>query len=95
VINVNVPRTERADAPMPPIRVVKMNVAAGTDGYERRTAPDGRVYYWPNGNGMEFFHTAEETDVEALLEPAVTVTPLWYDLSEHGTIGSWRGRLGG
>jgi hypothetical protein len=23
----------------------------------------------------------------------VTVTPLWYDLSEHGTIGSWRTRL--
>ena len=94
VMNVNVPRTERADAPMPPIRVVKMNVAAGIDGYERRVAPDGRVYYWPNGNGMEFFHTADETDVEALLEPAVTVTPLWYDLSEHGTIGEWRRRLG-
>jgi hypothetical protein len=27
------------------------------------------------------------------MERCVTVTPLWYDLSEHGTIGSWRVRL--
>jgi 5'-nucleotidase len=94
VMNVNVPRTESADAPMPPIRVVSMNTAAGTDGYERRVAPDGRTYYWPNGNGMEFFHTAEATDVEALSQRAVTVTPLWYDLTEHATLEAWRGRLG-
>ena len=93
VMNVNVPRTESPDAPMPPIRVVKMNVAAGIDGYERRTTPDGRTYYWPDGNGMEFFHTAEGSDVEALMERAVTVTPLWYDLSEHETLASWRARL--
>ena len=93
VMNVNVPRTESPDAPMPPIRVVKMNVAAGIDGYERRTTPDGRTYYWPDGNGMEFFHTAEGSDVEALTERAVTVTPLWYDLSEHETLASWRARL--
>ena len=93
VMNVNVPRTESADAPMPPIRVVSMNVAAGIDGYERRTAPDGRTYYWPSGNGMEFFHTAEGTDVESLLERTVTVTPLWYDLTEHATLDAWRARL--
>jgi 5'-nucleotidase len=93
VMNVNVPRTESPDAPMPPIRVVKMNVAAGIDGYERRTSPDGRTYYWPDGNGMEFVHTAEGSDVEALFERAVTVTPLWYDLSEYATLASWRARL--
>ena len=78
----------------PSFRVVAMNTSAGIDGYERRVAPDGRTYYWPNGNGMEFFHTAEATDVEALSQRAVTVTPLWYDLTEHGTLESWRARLG-
>ena len=95
VMNVNVPRTESPDAPMPPIRVAKMNVSAGVDGYERRVSPDGRTYYWPNGNGMEFFHTAEHTDVEALTARYVTVTPLWYDLSEHETLESWGARLNG
>lgn len=94
VINLNVPRTESADAPIPPMRVVSMNVAAGIDGYERRTAPGGQVYYWPSGNGMEFFHTAEGTDVEALAERCMTVTPLYYDLTEHRTLALWRERLG-
>jgi len=83
VININVPRTESADAPMPPIRVVAMNTAAGVDGYERRTAPDGRTYYWPAGNGMEFAHTAEGSDVEQLYVGAVTITPLYYDLLDR------------
>jgi broad specificity polyphosphatase/5'/3'-nucleotidase SurE len=42
---------------------------------------------------MEFFHTAEGTDVESLLERTVTVTPLWYDLTEHATLDAWRARL--
>ncbi len=33
VININIPRTESDDAPMPSIRVVEMNAAAGTDAY--------------------------------------------------------------
>lgn len=95
VININVPRTESADAPMPRMRVVGMNCSAGIDGYERRTAPDGRVYYWPSGNGMEFFHTAQDTDVEALHERAITVTPLYYDLTDRGSILAWKQRLDG
>jgi 5'-nucleotidase len=90
VININVPPTESADAPMPPIRVVPMNTAAGIDGYERRNAPDGRTYYWPAGNGMEFTHTAEGSDVEQLYGGAVTVTPLFYDRSDRDLLERMR-----
>ena len=93
VININVPRTHAADTPMPKIKVVTMNTAAGIDNYERRVAPDGRPYYWPNGNGMEFFHTKEGTDVEALHERFITVTPLQYDLTDYHRIDEWRRRL--
>jgi 5'-nucleotidase len=94
VININVPRTERDDAPMPEIRVVEMNTAAGTETYERRTSPFGQVYYWASGDGMEFTHTAPESDVEALLERYITVTPLSYDLTDRTSIATWRDRLG-
>ncbi|MFM1830721.1 MAG: 5-nucleotidase SurE [Planctomycetota bacterium] len=94
VININVPRTESPDAPMPPMAVVPMNTAAGIDGYERRTAPDGRTYYWPAGNGMEFVHTAEGSDVERLYGGAVTVTPLFYDLSDRTLLERMRRALG-
>ena len=94
VVNINVPRTESEDAPMPPLRVVEMNTAPGIDAYERRQSPGGQVYYWPSGNGMEFTHTAPDTDVEALLERFVTVTPLTYALTDYPRLQTWRERLG-
>ena len=93
VINVNIPRTERDDAPVPRIRVVEMNSAPGTDGYERRVNPYGQVYYWASGSGMEFTHTAPDTDVEALSERCVTVTPLTYVLTDHARLQTWKQRL--
>ncbi len=93
VININVPRTERPDAPIPPIRVVAMNTAPGIDGYQRRESPGGQVYYWPSGSGMEFSHTAPDTDVEALFEPAITITPLSYSMTDHARLQTWRERL--
>jgi 5'-nucleotidase len=93
VININVPCIEREDAPMPAMHVVPMNTAAGVDGYERRTAPDGRTYYWPAGNGMEFVHTTEGSDVELLYGGAVTITPLFYDRSDRELLARMRTAL--
>ncbi|MHC4990615.1 MAG: 5'/3'-nucleotidase SurE [Planctomycetota bacterium] len=93
VVNINIPRTESDDAPVPPIRVVGMNAAPGTETYERRVSPYGQVYYWVAGDGMTFTHTAPETDVEALFEQYVTVTPLSYILTDHERMLTWKERL--
>ena len=93
VININVPRTESDDAPMPPIKVVQMNTAPGIDSYERRVSPANQVYYWVKGTGMEFSHTAPESDVEALLERCVTVTPLTYNLTDYPRLQTWKERF--
>jgi 5'-nucleotidase len=95
VVNINIPITEREDAPMPELRVVEMNAAAGTDAYERRVNPYGRVYYWPSGSGMQFAHTAPESDVEAINEGYITITPLTYVLTDHAGLQRWKERLGG
>jgi broad specificity polyphosphatase/5'/3'-nucleotidase SurE len=71
-----------------------MNAAPGTDAYDRRESPWGRVYYWSDGSGMKFTHTEQESDVEALFERAVTVTPLSYVLTDHLRMQLWRERLG-
>jgi 5'-nucleotidase len=65
------------------------------DSYERRVSPTGQVYYWITGTGMEFAHTAPQSDVEALLERCVTVTPLTYDLTDHPRLQTWRERFAG
>ena len=93
VINVNIPRTESDSAPVPEVKVVEMNAAPGTEAYERRVSPHGQVYYWLTGNGMEFTHTAKESDVEALLQGHVTVTPLSYVLTDQDRMQTWRERL--
>ena len=95
VININIPPIEDPDAPAPELRVVEMNAAPGTDGYERRVNPWGQVYYWPSGSGMEFTHTAPESDVEAMAERYVTVTPLTYVMTDHPRLRMWRERLEG
>jgi 5'-nucleotidase len=93
VLNINIPRTESEDAPMPELRVVGMNAAADRAGYERRESPHGQVYYWPFGDGMEFAHTEPRSDVEALLAHYVTVTPLSYVMTDQDRIETWRERL--
>ena len=93
VININVPCTESDDAPMPELRVVEMNAAPGTESYEKRLSPSGQEYYWAVGGGMEFTHTAPDTDVEALLERYATVTPLTYVLTDHVRLQTWKERL--
>ena len=93
VVNVNVPRTESPDAPMPGIAVCPMNTAPASDGFEKRRSPGGQPYYWPSGERMAFDHTHPETDVESLLERFVTVTPLEFDLTDHPRMQTWRERL--
>jgi 5'-nucleotidase len=93
VININVPRTESDDAPIPEIRVVQMNTAAGTDGYDRRVSPYGQVYYWSAGSGMEFTHTESESDFEALMERYITITPLMFRLTNFEQLALWKDRL--
>ncbi|HWB18841.1 MAG TPA: 5'/3'-nucleotidase SurE [Phycisphaerales bacterium] len=93
VININIPIVEHDDAPMPAIKVVEMNSGAGTDGYERRVSPWGRVYYWSNGDGMEFSHTSSGSDVEALNAGHITITPLSYELTDFSRMEKWRKNL--
>ena len=93
VININVPRTESDDRPMPAVRVVDMNKAAGSSRYDCRQSPDGRDYYWACGSGLDFDHTAGGSDVEALLAGEATITPLDYDLTDHARMTTWRERL--
>jgi 5'-nucleotidase len=59
---------------------VPQNVAPYLETFDRRTDPRGRVYFWSNPN----FTCPEphpDTDVTALGEGYVTVTPLQFNLT--------------
>ncbi len=82
-----------AQFPLPEMRVVPMNLAAVRDQYDRRVSPGGDVYYWITGDGLDFHDRAEGSDVEALFDQYITMTPLQYDLTAHSKLGFWREKL--
>jgi 5'-nucleotidase len=90
LFNVNVPALERG--PVRGVRVVPQNVAPYVEAFDRRTDPRGRVYFWTTPNfGCPDPHP--DTDVTALAEGYITVTPLQFDLTHAAMLrqmSGWR-----
>ncbi len=78
LFNVNVP--DPARGPVRGVVVCPQNVAPYVETFNRRTDPRGRVYFWSNP-GFSCPDPHPDTDVTALAEGYVTVTPLQFDLT--------------
>jgi 5'-nucleotidase len=93
LFNVNIPDLEKHNPRG--VRVVPQNLAAYEESYDRRTDPRGRVYFWSNPEfGCPDPHP--DTDVTALAEGWITVTPLQFNLTHEARlrqIGGWEWRL--
>jgi 5'-nucleotidase len=93
LFNINIPSPERG--PVRGVRVVPQNIAPYVETYDRRIDPRGRVYFWSRPE----FHCPEphpDTDVTALAEGYVTVTPLQFDLTQAALLAEmdrWQLRL--
>jgi 5'-nucleotidase len=89
LFNVNIPSLERG--PVRGIRLVPQNVAPYVEEFDRRVDPRGRVYFWTRpGHGCPDPHP--DTDVTALADSYITVTPLQFDLThvpQLREMGSW------
>ncbi len=99
-ININIPVCESdggqsggRGADMPEMVVCPMNAHGLVDAYEKRLSPGGDAYYWATGSGFEFRSADPGTDVPALFERKITVTPLAYDLTAYAQLDFWRDRL--
>ncbi|NOZ21090.1 MAG: 5'/3'-nucleotidase SurE [Planctomycetes bacterium] len=89
ILNVNVPA-------IPPsrikgVKVTRQSVRAPEEAFDRRTDPRGRYYYWITA---DFDGLAEEegTDVNALRDGYVSITPLHFDMTRHTLLqklGNW------
>ena len=78
--NVNIPVLERG--PVLGVRVVPQNRTPYREQFDRRVNPRGRTYFWTSAE----FHCPEphpDTDVTALAEQYITVTPLNFDLTDY------------
>jgi 5'-nucleotidase len=93
LFNVNIPSFDKG--PIRGIRTVPQNVAPYVETYDRRVDPRGRTYFWTNPE----FHCPDphpDTDVSALGESYVTVTPLQFNLTHAALLkqmSEWKWRV--
>ncbi len=88
VASINVPAVGFGVEPAG-VRYVRQCTRAWIDTYERRTTPRGdRDYFW-NKSVFSLGETEDDTDVAALREGYVTVTPLMFDLTDHLLLKKW------
>ena len=64
------------------MRVVPQNVAPYVESFDRRIDPRGRVYFW-SGPDFRCPEPYPDSDVSALGESYITVTPLQFNLTQH------------
>jgi 5'-nucleotidase len=89
LFNVNIPSLEKG--PIRGVRVVPQNVAPYSETYDRRVDPRGRTYFWI-GPGYDCPNPHPDSDVSALAEGYITVTPLQFNLTHESMlrrVGAW------
>ncbi len=93
LFNVNIPSLDRG--PIRGVRVVPQNVRPYVETFDRRVNPRGRVYFWTNP-GLNCPDPHPDTDVTALAESYITVTPLQFNLTNAERLEEmrdWQWRL--
>jgi 5'-nucleotidase len=84
VVTINVPSMPKGKRPAG-IRAVRQCTRPWADTYEKRTSPKGQDYYW-NSSIFTLGPTEDDTDVAALRDEYITVTPLQFDLTRPGQL---------
>jgi 5'-nucleotidase len=88
VVSINIPALPPGESPRG-VKVVRQCTRPFVDTYERRLDPRGREYFW-NSSVFVLGETEDDTDVAAIRDKYIAVTPLQFDLTNH----EMRQRLG-
>ncbi len=86
--NINIPALAPDEQPAG-IKIVRQCTRPFIDTYEKRTDPRGREYFW-NSSVFSLGDTEDDTDVAALRDKYICVTPLQFDLTHREMTGKWR-----
>jgi len=91
LLNVNIPGLPRSQ--IKGIRITHQSASAYRELYEKRVDPWGRTYFWITGQLTREFEREPESDLRALADGYISITPLHYDLTAYQAIGDLRKRL--
>lgn len=81
LLNVNIPALEESQ--IVGSAVTRLGVRRYRNVFHRRLDPRGRVYYWLAGEAMEE-ECEPDTDVTAIRNNLISITPIQLDLTHHG-----------
>lgn len=107
IYNINIPLAALKQWPQvpPAVKVVRVDPRQYWEQFERRVNPFGRTYFWMAGRpdpqhsqnvsplSLQRELADNETDIEAIAQGFVTVTPLIHDLTHFtltGEMQSWK-----
>lgn len=87
--NLNIPLAAlRTD--LPSVCIAEMDVSQYWESFERRTDPLGRTYYWltgrPDPRQPKASSVARKTDLQALIQGTIALTPLDYDVTKRAQL---------
>lgn len=80
LLNVNIPPVP--EEKIKGIKVTKQGKSRWNDYFEKRVDPQQREYYWLTGT-MNNIEDDEESDIRAIQENYVSVTPIQFDLTAY------------
>ena len=85
LLNINVPPVSESE--IKGAKITRQGVRRYIEVFEKRTDPRGKTYYWLAGEVVEELEDPDgdretQTDVEAIRENYITVTPLQYNLTD-------------
>lgn len=89
VLNVNFPKLSKQE--LKGIKICRQARASWQEEFDKRTNPQGRIYYWLTGKFVNLDH-GEDTDEWALKNGYVSVVPVQFDLTAHHciqTLNTW------
>lgn len=85
LMNINFPGIHQTE--WKGTRVTRLGKAVYENVFERRVDPHGRTYYWQGGNLTP--DVAEDTDLSAIQDGYVSITPMHSDLTDYKRLKSW------
>ena len=90
ILNVNTPALEEQD--IAGVEITKLGTKMFTDEYEKRTDPRGKVYYWLAGE-LTSKHEEDGTDIAALRQNMVSITPVSFELTNKDVMKELENRF--
>ncbi|MBD1804860.1 MAG: 5'/3'-nucleotidase SurE [Symplocastrum torsivum CPER-KK1] len=97
LLNVNVPPVKPEE--IAGVKITRQGLRRYIDTFEKRVDPRGKIYYWLAGEALEdveqpdHLHLPKDipTDVQAIRDRYITVTPLQYNLTDAAGVNSLQG----